>query len=151
MKSHTAVMCARKGELIPSTAFGTIHCFVFRSRAHSFRSGFQLTRHKLSHTGEKPHKCRHCDRSYAQTGDLRRHERFHVGNNIYDCQQCPEKFRFHSELQAHIRDHFKKDRAAEIALADKSTTTVTTATTTTEAAETTEVNSSTAAVVSTDP
>lgn len=59
-----------------------------------------------THTGEKPYKCKFCDRAFAQSNDLVKHTRSHVGDNTYQCTQCPVAFRLYSELRLHTKEHF---------------------------------------------
>lgn len=59
-----------------------------------------------THTGEKPYKCKYCDRAFSQSNDLVKHTRSHVGDNTYKCPDCPESFRLLGELRAHSKVHF---------------------------------------------
>lgn len=59
-----------------------------------------------THTGEKPYKCKFCDRAFAQSNDLVKHTRSHVGDNTYQCKDCPAAFRLQGELKQHSHMHF---------------------------------------------
>lgn len=65
-----------------------------------------------THTGEKPYKCKFCERAFAQSNDLVKHTRSHVGDNVYQCNQCPKAFRLQGELRLHIQEHFLESRSA---------------------------------------
>ncbi|NXL68949.1 Z354B protein, partial [Chordeiles acutipennis] len=47
-----------------------------------------LTRHRRSHSQEKPFKCLHCGKSYRQSYSLLSHQHVHTGEKPYPCGEC---------------------------------------------------------------
>ncbi|XP_055321082.1 zinc finger protein OZF-like [Sitodiplosis mosellana] len=78
-----------------------------------FRTIYNLKRHLLTHTGEKPHKCMYCERAFAQSGDLNKHLRQHVGDKTYQCNLCFKSFRLQIELRKHSYEHFQNENKSE--------------------------------------
>lgn len=67
-----------------------------------------------THTGEKPYKCKYCERAYAQSNDMIKHLRIHIGDNVYRCELCPQAFRLLCELRAHFASHKDDDEETKL-------------------------------------
>lgn len=57
------------------------------------------------HTGEKPYKCKYCERKFVQVANLRRHLRVHTGERPYACDMCTSRFSDSNQLKAHMLIH----------------------------------------------
>ena len=45
-----------------------------------------LSRHEHAHIGEKPFKCKLCEKVFSQNGDLTRQERTHTEGKTFKCK-----------------------------------------------------------------
>ena len=71
----------------------------------SFQNASCLSRHLLTHSGERSHKCAQCDKSFGQASHLKRHILTHSGVKMHKCAQCNKSFGQAFDLKAHMLSH----------------------------------------------
>ena len=58
-----------------------------------------------SHSIERPHKCRQCEKSYENNEGSKKHMRVHTGERPYKCKLCSESFKWSYSFKTHMRAH----------------------------------------------
>lgn len=64
-----------------------------------------LTKHRVSHTGERNFKCTICEKSFARQTNLKAHYRVHDIVKRYNCSVCSKGFVQSSKFKLHMRSH----------------------------------------------
>jgi uncharacterized Zn-finger protein len=67
-----------------------------------FKSKFSLTRHRKTHTKEKPYKCAFCPKAFAEKSSRKRHVQTHSGQKPWKCNICDKSFADKVNLRRHM-------------------------------------------------
>ncbi|CAL1300486.1 unnamed protein product [Larinioides sclopetarius] len=78
-----------------------------------FKAKKSLEEHEHIHSGEKPHKCDKCSKSFSFYGNFVRHALIHAKPS-FECEICDKKFRTKENLKRHKLSNHSNSFKCEI-------------------------------------
>lgn len=71
----------------------------------SFSLKDYLIKHMVTHTGVRAYQCSICNKRFTQKSSLNVHMRLHRGEKSYECYICKKKFSHKTLLERHVALH----------------------------------------------
>ena len=72
------------------------------------KKGGNLWSHMRVHSGDKPFKCKVCDKEFIQSSNLKRHLLIHTGDKLFTCELCSKEFFDAGRLKTHVDSCWKQ-------------------------------------------
>ncbi|XP_065371108.1 zinc finger protein 91-like [Calliphora vicina] len=76
----------------------------------SFIVPYELKIHRYLHTGERPYKCPICSKGFRDNSHMNKHKRIHSSERPYKCKDCGKSFTQSYNLSVHRRTHLKEKK-----------------------------------------
>ena len=76
----------------------------------SFIVPYDLKVHRYLHTGERPYKCPVCCKGFRDNSHMLKHKRIHTNERPYKCNDCGKSFTQSYNLSVHKRTHLKEKK-----------------------------------------
>lgn len=87
-----------------------------------FKAKIAYDRHIIKETGDRPHICSDCEKSFLTKPELNRHVvHVHQKNEFYQCPLCQRYFAWEQNLKSHLKGHsgLKKKKIKTKALEER--------------------------------
>ncbi|XP_014245574.1 zinc finger protein OZF-like [Cimex lectularius] len=105
--------CHKTFELFEPSRHNCSSKFICHICGGGLSSAYNLRIHLMKHSGDLPHKCDTCGKSFSKPSELVRHNRVHSGLRLasrpglksYPCEVCNKPFTRPADLRRHVLTH----------------------------------------------